>query len=143
MYTKGALMLHTLRNVIDHVSLWFSILRGIQEEFKYQSITTEDLVSYFNLRTGKDFTPFFDQYLRHTELPALYLSTENRNDRFILKYRWEAAENFGMPVNIFLAEDRIETLQPTSEWRELTIKGVGQDDIVIEQNRYFIEVIWE
>lgn len=48
MYSKGGLVLHTFKQVLNNDSLWQSILYGIQQEFKYQTITTPGLVSYIN-----------------------------------------------------------------------------------------------
>ena len=37
MYFKGSLMLHTLRNLIEDDELWFEIIKGIANDFKYQT----------------------------------------------------------------------------------------------------------
>src|SRR5262249_51923835 len=73
-YFKGALFLNTLRSAIDDDKLWWALLRGYYQEFKYKTILTEELVRYFNQHSGKDLTPIFDEYLRHSELPALELN---------------------------------------------------------------------
>ena len=31
---------------------------------------TEDVVAYFNRKTGMNLTPIFDQYLRHAAIPC-------------------------------------------------------------------------
>ena len=72
-YFKGALFLNTLRSVVDDDKRWWAILRGLHERFKHKNIMTEDVVEYFNRETGKNLTPIFDQYLRHTAIPVLEL----------------------------------------------------------------------
>ncbi|MEX2594801.1 MAG: hypothetical protein WD426_18685 [Anditalea sp.] len=54
MYSKGTLVLHTFRNVLDNDALWSEILLGIQQDFRYKTITTDDLVSYINTKTNTD-----------------------------------------------------------------------------------------
>ena len=64
-YFKGALMLNTLRSVINNDAKWFALIHGLYQHFKYQNIMTEDVVAYFNQHTGMNLTPIFNQYLRH------------------------------------------------------------------------------
>ena len=63
-YFKGALFLNTLRSVIDDDARWWALLHDFYQHFKYQNILTEDVVQYFNQKTGMNLTPVFDQYLR-------------------------------------------------------------------------------
>ena len=69
MYFKGALFLNTLRSVVNDDKRWWTLLHDFYQHFKYQNIMTEDVVAFFNQQTGKNLTPIFDQYLRHTALP--------------------------------------------------------------------------
>ena len=55
MYDKGQLVLNTLRDVINNDTLWFSILKGLQEKFAYQCINADDIINYINQRTGTGF----------------------------------------------------------------------------------------
>src|SRR6185295_17957900 len=71
MYSKGSLVLHTLRNVFNNDTMWFELLRSIQNRFRYQTLTSDDLISFINEKTQTDYTYFFDQYLKHTALPQL------------------------------------------------------------------------
>ena len=56
-YFKGALMLNTLRSVVNDDAKWWALLRGFYQRFKYQNILTEDVIAYFNLHTGMNLTP--------------------------------------------------------------------------------------
>jgi aminopeptidase N len=51
-YFKGALFLHTLRNVINDDGKWWSLVRDVYQEFKYKNILTEDLMRFMNARAG-------------------------------------------------------------------------------------------
>src|SRR4030042_3425554 len=63
MYFKGALFLNTLRSVIDNDAHWWKLVRDFYGHFKYKNIATEDVVKFFNEKSGKNLTPIFDQYL--------------------------------------------------------------------------------
>ncbi len=67
MYTKGAIMLNELRKNINDDNIWFAILKGIQQEFKYSSITTNQVIGYVNESTGKDYNAFFEKWLNMVE----------------------------------------------------------------------------
>ena len=69
MYDKGQIVLNTLRDVINNDTLWFSILKGIQQKFYHRTVTCDDITGYINERTGTDYDYFFDQYLRYPSIP--------------------------------------------------------------------------
>jgi hypothetical protein len=117
MYSKGCLLLHTLRNVMDNDSLWFSVLRGIQERLRYRSVTTEELVRCFNRLSGEDYTSVFDQYLRYTSIPVLQWSVSEHT----LRYRWQAdVPGFHMKIKI---NPGAIPLPATSVWQEVNLPG--------------------
>jgi aminopeptidase N len=96
-YFKSALMLNTLRSVIDDDAKWFADIHDFYQHFKYQTLLTEDVVAWWNQRTAMNLTPFFDQYLRHNDLPTLELQYDNDNAK--MSYRWKADEPaFNMPI---------------------------------------------
>jgi len=96
-YFKGALMINTLRSVVNDDTKWWALLHGFYQHFKYQDIMTEDVVAYFNQHTGMNLTPIFDQYLRHTQIPRLELLFGEAPG--MVMYKWRADEdNFAMPV---------------------------------------------
>ena len=117
-YFKGALMLNTLRSVIDDDAKWFADLHDFFQEFKYKTIMTEDVVAWWNKRTGMDLTPFFDEYLRHAALPVLELKFDRAKGT--VAYRWSADEaGFAMPIRM---GDRAHlTLETpvTTEWKTM------------------------
>jgi aminopeptidase N len=70
--------------------LWQKLLRGIQQEFKHKTIATKDIASSFNQKTGKDYTYFFEQYLKYPTLPTLQYQLIPTNQFPQEKYRWKA-----------------------------------------------------
>ncbi len=98
-YFKGALMLNTLRSVINNDKLWFATIRGFYQRFKYHNIMTGDVVAYFNRATGMNLTPIFDEYLHHAAIPTLELKFNSAKGA--VSYRWKAdVPNFAMPVRV-------------------------------------------
>ena len=141
MYTKGGWMLHTLRHVIDNDSLFFRILNGLQEHFKYQSVTTEDIVGYVNSRTGKDYTYFFDQYLRYTSIPQLQIAFEKKGADLQLQYQWKAdVKDFRMPVKVTTAKNSFAFIYPTSTWQSITLPDMREKDFKVDEDEFYIHV---
>jgi aminopeptidase N len=138
MYFKGALFLHTLRNVVNDDAKWWKLLRDVFDEFKYRNIMTEDMVRFFNARLGRDFTPIFDQYLRRTDLPVLELAF-NEKDRTVA-YRWRADERgFAMPIRVG-ERTKWQTIQPTTDWQVMPLT-LSKDTFEVATDLYFVNVV--
>jgi aminopeptidase N len=137
MYFKGALFLNTLRSVINDDKRWWALLHNFYEHFKYQTIMTEDVVAYFNQNTGINLTPIFNQYLRHTALPALELSFDETTRS--VRYRWLADEPaFAMPVRVGTKE-HWQTIKPTTEWQEMKT-DFKKENFQVATDLYYIDI---
>ncbi len=114
MYPKGANMLHTLRQLLEDDELWRSMLRGLNETFYHQTVTTEQIESYLSEKSGKDLSAFFDQYLRSKWVPNL----EYRWNGNILEYRYrDVVPGFDMPVRVF-ADEEARWIYPAATWKQ-------------------------
>jgi hypothetical protein len=141
MYTKGSLMLNTLRFVLDNDTLWFDLLKDIQQHFRYQTLSSDELVSYIGRHTGKDYTWFFDQYLKYTNLPRLEISLKEQGRNLQLTYRWQAdVAGFRMPVKVTVAPGRFGFIYPTSERQMITLKQMKENDFEVDEDHFYIEV---
>jgi aminopeptidase N len=137
MYFKGALFLNTLRSVVDDDARWWKMVRGFYDRFKYRTIATSDVVAFFNKETGKNLTPIFDQYLRHTDIPTLELAFESSDGT--VSYRWKADEPaFAMPVKIGKA-GAWRVIRPTTGWQTITA-GLGRDECEVATDLYYVNV---
>ena len=97
---------------------------------------TEDMIAYFNEKTGRNLTPVFDQYLRHPALPVLELKFDTPGS---VSYRWLADEKgFNMPVKVGTAGSW-QTIQPTGEWQTMKT-ALSKDQFEIATDLYYIEV---
>jgi aminopeptidase N len=136
MYFKGTLFLNTLRSVVNDDALWWRLVRGFYEEFKYRNIMTEDVVQFFNARTTRDWTPIFDQYLRRPSLPTLQLAF---NEAGSVSYRWKADEReFAMPVRVGRPGNWI-VIEPTTEWKVMPAP-LGRNQLEVATDLYYINV---
>lgn len=141
MYLKGERMLQTLRDVIDDDSVWFGIFRGIQATYRYQPVTTEDIVDYFNKTTGKDYTYFFDEYLRYATIPVLVLDVHSEMKGLLVRYKWEAnVDNFHMPVKITVSKDSVGWIYPTTAWQTMQIKNMAADALSVDTKEFYVGV---
>jgi aminopeptidase N len=141
MYPKGARILHTLRSILDNDTAFFGLLNGIQRTFRYQSVTTEDIVGYINQYTGRNFTPFFDQYLRHAAIPQLQWQCTTAGDSLTVKYKWKTdVSPFDMPVKISLTKDRMGFIYPSTEWKTVTLPAMTANDCKIDADNFYITV---
>ncbi|MGD0498438.1 MAG: M1 family metallopeptidase [Bryobacteraceae bacterium] len=136
-YFKGALLLNTLRSVVNNDRRWWALIRGFYQRFKYRNIMTEDVVEYFNRKTGMNLTPVFNQYLRHAAIPALELKFDDAQGE--VSYRWKADEpGFAMPVRVG-TKDHWRIVYPTTEWKTMKTE-LKESEFEAATELYYIAV---
>jgi len=141
MYSKGMRMIATLRESINNDSLFFSLLRGIQLKYRYQSINTSDIISYFNKGTGTDYTYLFDQYLRYGAIPKLVISMNKSGEDLILQFKWNAnVAKFALPVKIILADEKEIVIHPTTEWKSIKLANASPKNIQIDNAYSYFDI---
>ena len=140
-YFKGALMLNTLRSVIGDDKMWFADIHDFYQHFKYQTIMTEDVVAWWNERTGMNLTPFFDEYLRHKDLPTLELRAGAKPNE--VEYRWKADEQaFAMPIEVGDAQHWTKVTPVTTDWKTMPWTG-NLADFKVATDFYYVNVVKE
>jgi aminopeptidase N len=137
-YKKGALFLNTVRSVVDDDAVWFKLLHDYYQHFKYQTIMTTDMASFFNAETGLKLTPIFNQYLRHAAIPTLELRFDDA--AHTVSYRWQAEEpSFAMPIRVGRSSDW-QIVQPvTTEWKVLSTP-LKKEDFEVATDLYYVNV---
>lgn len=130
-YFKGALMLNTLRHLIEDDSLWFSTLKGVQENFKQSFIDSELLIDYLNEKLGKDYSSFFDQYLTTVNIPILEIKVVNNGSTYRLV---NVVDNFTLQLNT----DDLE-LNADSDWK--SVREISEDKIRQLESKYLIKAV--
>ena len=130
MYSKGANMLHTLRQLVNNDEKWRGILRGLNSTFYHQTVTTKQIEDYLSQQIGINLSSVFNQYLRDTRIPTLeYFFKDNQ-----LGYRWtNCVAGFNMPVKITL-NGKEELLQPETEWKNVP---VNTENSILEIDKNF------
>ncbi len=141
MYSKGSLILHTLRSVIDNDSVWFELLHGIQNKFRYRTITSEQLIEFINTFTGKNFNTFFNHYLTKTTLPELHIRLEQKNLDLIVHYRWEKVDpSFTMAARLITADEKYQIIYPRTEWQKILLPNTDASDVEVDEDNFLIDV---
>jgi len=119
-YTKGAMVLHTLRYLLGD-DVFANILRRwaypdpSMEELtggrQCRSVTTEQFIEHCERLSGRELDWFFDVYLRQPRLPVL--DSRRLGDFLELIWRFEGVEDFPMPVDVRVGDDvrRVEMLE--------------------------------
>ncbi len=124
MYNKGMLILNTLRHLVEDDELWFNIIKGLGEEFGYQTVNTAQVENYISKQSGKDFTQFFDQYLRESNIPNLEYRINKKGKAYTVEYRWvDVVDGFDMPIPVSIGPMEEGWIFPTTEWKSTPLKG--------------------
>ena len=136
MYPKGALLLNTLRNVVNDDAKWWQLLLNYTQNFRYQIIDTENVIAFFNQQTGKNLTPIFNEYLRYVGIPSLDLKL----NKGTLQYRWRCnTTDFNMPVDIYI-KGKVVRLKPITKWKKSSLKIQKLKDITVLKDHFLITV---
>lgn len=127
-YMKGANLLHTMRQIIGNDEKFRAILRGLNKNFRYQTVTSEQIEKYIIQKSGIDFSSVFDQYLRTIDIPILEYYQKGKDFTF----RWNnVVENFQMPIKL---KSHYITIAPNKEWQ--SIKLENNNDVEVDENFY-------
>jgi len=113
VYNKGAMILHTIRNVLNDSILFFDILQTFYSEHAASShVTTADFIEVVERKTVKDWDKFFEVYLYNRVVPVLYwYSGSYDNDQepgtnvikgvpFVVAKWTNVPEGFSMPARL-------------------------------------------
>lgn len=136
MYFKGALMLNTIRHILDNDDLWWKVLKNYSETFRHKIITAKILIDFFNSNTNLNLTPIFNQFLNHKNIPVLELK-KIKNNTF---YRWKTdVNNFKMPFEVAVKSQNIKYIA-TNNWKKLNFKVQNLSDLKINFSKFLFDV---
>ena len=129
MYSKGANILHTLRQIAKDDEKWRQILRGLNKEFYHQTVTSKQVEEYISENIGFDLKYVFDQYLRDIRIPVLEYFIKDGE----LNFRWaETIDGFDMPIEV-IVDDNKKWIYPVNSWKKITSK---KEYIEIDRDYY-------
>ena len=120
MYSKGANLLHTIRQLAKDDEVWRKTLRGLNKEFYHSTVTTGEIEEYISKSIGMDLSKVFDQYLRDHRVPVFEYEITNG----VLMYRWDnVIDGFNMPLEVIIDGENTQ-LYPTLEFKQIPIKNL-------------------
>ncbi|MBX0291513.1 M1 family metallopeptidase [Hymenobacter sp. HSC-4F20] len=141
MYDKGSNLLNLIRTAyVPDDARWRELLRGLSRTFYHQTVTTGQVVNYFNQQIGQNLTPVFDQYLRHASLPTLEVRFTSRG----AQARWIAAvPEFNLPVRVRIKGGEYQLVPTTTSFQPLNLSGLTKDNLEVDTQNYYIGVLVE
>ena len=98
IYTKGAMVIHSLRGVIGD-KLFFPAVKAFAEgeQFTYlNQVNTNDFTDFIQQYTGQNLEGFFELYLKTTRLPEVKVKKRGKNE-FLVSLE---GIDFEMPVEV-------------------------------------------
>jgi len=138
MYYKGGNLLNMVRTIINNDEKWRSILRGLNQAFYHQTVTTADIIGYINKQSGLNLTSIFDQYLRYKNIPTL----EFRFEKDQLLARWISDVNgFSMPVKIRTKDGTYQFFTLGTSFTHVNLVSATKDNLEVDTFNYYIGVL--
>jgi len=136
MYSKGANMLHTLRQMIDDDEKWRDILRGLSKEFYHQTVKGKQIEEYIAAKSGLNLNTFFDQYLRDTRIPTFEYALVKGE----IKFRWTNCVNdFRMKLKVNI-DGKIYWLNPEQQWLSIKLDNPIKK-VSVDKNFYVATIL--
>ncbi len=135
-------MLYTLENLIGP-GKWKDLLLELQENFRFKPLSTDELVRWMSVKTGRNLAGFFEQYLTRADIPVLEYkitqrSTANAPD--VMHYRIaNAVSGFQLPVSLVERGRPVGQIIATGFWQE---SPVSSFEVMPDENAsYFSPVL--
>ena len=131
MYSKGANLLHTIRQIVNDDELWRKTLRGLNKEFYHKTVTTDEIEKYISKTVNYDLSSVFDQYLRDIRIPTLEYKIEDNR----MFYRWiNVIDGFNMPIEIKI-NNKSKIIYPSEKFDFLKLK---ENSIEFDEDYYIL-----
>jgi aminopeptidase N len=141
VYSKGALMIHTLRNIIGDDSRFFRLMKSMQHDLARRTVNGDTIINYISRFTGLPLHPFFKQYIYYPAIPKLELQLKKEGTQQTLRYKWKAdVPNFWMPVRLLLPQNATLDLKATDDWQEIPIGNIRLKDIKIDKENFYVDM---
>jgi hypothetical protein len=108
-------------------------------QFKHQTIDGRDVLDFINHKSGYNFDDLYQQYLYTPKLPVLEYKLIGWGKEKTLKYRWNAIENFDMPIKVSLTKDQWDWIYPTHQWQERKAT-IWKKDFKVATHLFLVDV---
>lgn len=84
-YDKGGAIIRTLQFEVNNDSVWFPMLRGFQNTYKFNTASVVDFKNYAQTFTGMNFTQFFNQWYYGQGYPTFNVTWNSMPGKAFLK----------------------------------------------------------
>ena len=139
MYPKGALLLNTIRNIVNDDEKWWKMILKYSETYRHKIIDTETVINFFNTESSINLTSVFNQYLRFPGIPELIIKQTKKK----LEFRWKTMEtNFTMPIDVKVNGKEMR-INPTNEFQKSKFKIKSLEDVEVLKNEFYVKVVKE
>ena len=141
MYSKGSLMLNTLRHVVNDDNLWWTVIKKmVEKEFYLSETDADEVIDFFERETGKSLRPTFEHYLKKSAIPTLLVDVQQKGRKRIVRYKWDNVDtDFDMPFSYESKKGSVR-LQPTGEWQEFTVKNKHWNTFRWGSDEFYVNV---
>ncbi len=140
-YYKGSWILHSLRNAIGNDSIWFGLLKSYYQAYAFSNVTNKEMVTFVNQYTGKNYSPFFAQYLVFSEPPKLLYSVHKKRFKLVVRYKWDTdVANFKMPILMGRKGQMKPVIPSSDEWQTVSFRKLKPKDFEIDQSRAYFKL---
>jgi len=144
IYYKGAWMLHTLRTMINNDSLWFKIIHNYATKNAYSIVTTDTFINLVNRMTGKDYRPFFIQYLTKRQPPKLVYTLEQiGNDVRFTGHVQADVDGLEMPLKVEMEDGHIVPTKLTSKEDKIIFQNTKLSQIHVDDLLFIVQKVKE
>ena len=136
IYDKGALMMHSLRVLVNDDALFLQALKQIQVDFAVQNISSEEMVIMLDKLLLNDYSPMLNWYLDEAKPPQLEVRIDKKKGK--LHYRW--AREIPLMVRqelVVLRNEEEIRINPTSEFQTMDVVSGENLRFLIERGIYY------
>lgn len=152
MYPKGALLIHTIRSIINDDNKFFAIIKGIQKTYKYKTVNTGDIENYISNKSGIDLSGVFDIYLRQSVIPTLHIKLYqdfmDLKADYYFSFPDEQGRNedrkafdFSMPALVTTEKNKFDFIFPIAgKIQTLNLQDMKPEDFKVATDLFYINV---
>ena len=140
MYAKGALLLHTLRSIVNNDSSFYGMLYEIQNRYQYKTVNTAELEQFISEIAVYDFSLLFDVYLRNASIPVFEYSIRKKRKGSVLSFRYDVDKLWSMPLKVTLQQGKYEFIYPTNKWQSIAIPELSEKEFKVATELFYVDV---
>jgi aminopeptidase N len=120
-YDKGSAIVHMVRKMINDDAKFRELMRSLNKKYYHKTVTSAEVEEYISDFANLQLKPFFDQYLRTTQIPEIEWFIKDKK----LNYKFNnVVPGFMMPIQVS-ANKTPETILVKGQWQSIPWKRGG------------------